>query len=268
MRLQRSILGLVFCLSIVGCPPPEANEYLKAKDAASLGHHRTALSGFDRVLKRAPESDYALKAAREGARIAVLELKDYKRAVTYHKFLVLHANDPHERVSSQKQLASIYFDQLQNYDQAILELNKLVTESETDVEIARYKLDIARANYYQNNFFQSQSELDDLLKRNVDDNERFAALVLKSNIYMAQKKYTDAIEIFKKLIPAYPEKSLLENIYQTIAVCYEESGNFTEAIKMLEIAKDKNSQPEYTELRIKRLKERQKNQPGARGLRK
>jgi tetratricopeptide (TPR) repeat protein len=85
---------------------------------------------------------------------------------------------------------------------------------------------------------------------------------------MAQKKYPDAIEIFKKLITTYPEKSLQENIYQTIAVCYEENGNFTEAIKMLEIAKNKNSQPEYTELRIKRLKERQKNQPGARGLRK
>ncbi|RYZ88880.1 MAG: tetratricopeptide repeat protein, partial [Proteobacteria bacterium] len=124
------------------------------------------------------------------------------------------------------------------------------------------------ANYYLNNFFQAQSELDDVLKMNVDTNDLFAAQVLKSNIYIAQKEYVKAIEILKKMIADQPEKSAQENIYQTLAVCYEESGNFLEAVKMLEIAKVRSEQPDYIELRIKRLRDRQKNQPGARGLRK
>jgi lipopolysaccharide biosynthesis regulator YciM len=266
MRRWALILGLLFGLS--ACSPPEAKDYSQAKEESNQGHFPAALNGFDRVIKRSPQSDYALRAAREGARIAMLEVKEYRRAADYYQFLVLHSKDPKERVSAQKQLAAIYFDQLQNYERAILEYNKLVTESESDVEIATYKLDIARANYYLNNFFQAQSELDDVLKRNVGDNERFSAQVLKSNIYIAQKEYPKAIEILKKVIAIYPQKSLAENVYQTLAVCYEESGNFADAIKMLEVAKENHSQPDYVELRIKRLKERQKNQPGARGLRK
>ncbi|WP_413289490.1 tetratricopeptide repeat protein [Bdellovibrio sp. HCB337] len=266
MLKQALIVGLTLGLS--ACSPPEAKDYKAAQEEMAQGHHRIALSNLDRVLKRAPDSEYAVKAARDGARISSLETKDYKKAASYYQFLVLHSPDATERLNSQKQLAAIYFDQLQNYDQAIIELNKLIRDTESDVDIARYKLDIARSNYYLNNFFQAHSELDDLLKLKVDDSERFSAWVLKSNIHIALKEYAKAIEILKKVTTTFPQKSLQENVYQTLAVCYEETDNFTEAINTLESVKDKYAQPEYIDIRIKRLKERQKNRPGARGLRK
>jgi tetratricopeptide (TPR) repeat protein len=266
MWKQALIVGLILGLS--ACSPPEAKEYKLAQEEIAQGHFHIAVSSIEKVLKRAPESEYALKAARDGTRIATLETKDYKKAAAFFQFLVLHSTDAAERVSSQKQLAAIYFDQLQNYEQAIVEFNKLIRDTESDQEIAKYKLDIARSNYYLNNFFQAHSELDDLLKRNVGDNEKFAAWVLKSNIHIALKEYPKAIEILKKVTMTFPEKSLQENVYQTLAVCYEEGDNFAEAIKTLELVKDKYAKPEYIEIRINRLKERQKNRPGARGLRK
>ncbi|MGZ6438454.1 MAG: tetratricopeptide repeat protein [Pseudobdellovibrionaceae bacterium] len=266
MRRRALIVGIT--LGLCSCSPPEAKDYKAAQLEMAQSHYRIALSSLDKVMKRAPESDYAVKAARDGARIASLEIKDYKRALEYYKFLVLHSKDSDERVNAQKQLASIYFDQLQNYDKAIIELNKLIRDTESDVDIARNKLDIARANYYQNNLFQAQSELDDLLKLHIDDNERFSAWVLKGNIHIALKEYSKAIEVLKKVTSTYPQKSLKENVFQTLAVCYEDNDNFSEAIKTLESVKDKYSQPEYIEIRIKRLRERQKNRPGARGLRK
>jgi len=266
MRKQVWMIG--FTIGLIACSPPEAKDYKTAQDEISKGLNLQALSSLDRVLKRAPDGEYAIKAAREGARIASLETKDYKKAADYYQFLVLHSELPEERISAQKQLAALYFDQLQEYDRAILELSKLVRSTKSEAEIAKYKLDIARANYYQNNFFQAHSELDDLLKLNIEDEERFAAWVLKSNIHIALKEYVKAIEILKKVTTTYPQKSLQENVFQTMAVCYEESDNFAEAIKTLESVKDKYPQPEYIEIRIKRLKERQKNRPGARGLRK
>lgn len=266
MRKQALIVGIT--LGLYACTPPEAKDYKEAQEEISQGHHRIGLSSLDRVMKRAPGSEYAIKAARDGARIASLEIKDHKRALQYYQFLVLHSKDSGERMSAQKQLASIYFDQLQNYDQAIIELNKLIRDTDSDTDIAKNKLDIARANYYQNNLFQAQSELDDLLKLNIEDNERFSAWVLKGNIHIALKEYGKAIEILKKVTSLYPHKSLQENVYQTLAVCYEEIDNFVEAIKILESVREKSAKPEYLEIRIKRLKDRQKNRPGARGLRK
>jgi tetratricopeptide (TPR) repeat protein len=258
--------GLLWALC--ACSPPEAKEYKAGLSQAEQGHHKEALLHFDRVLKRAPDSDYALKAARDGARVSSLEVKDYKKAIEYYRFLVLNSKDIKERVSAQKQVAGLYFDQLQNYDKAILEYNKLIQDSESDADKAHYKLDVARANYYQSNFFQAQSEIEQLLKLKVEDEEKFSASVLQSNIYIAQKEYPKAIDLLKKVIATYPERSRQENVSQTLAVCYEETGNFLEAIKTLEIVKEYHPQPDYVDLRIKRLKERHKNQPGAKGLRK
>lgn len=255
-------------LLICACSPPEAKDYKEARKQASLSHPKEALESFDRVMKRNPEGTYAIRAAREGARISTLELKDYKRAVNYYQFLVLHSEDAKERLNSQRQIATLYFDQLQDYDKANIEFNKLIAETESDQDIARYKLDISRANYYQGNFFQAHSEIDDVLKLKVDDDIRFSALVLKSNIHIAQKEYSKAIDILKKLMATYPQKAVQENVPQTLAVCYEESGNFAEAIKILESVKATHPRPDYIEIRIKRLKERQRNQPGAKGLRK
>jgi len=265
-RRAALIVGLTYCLG--ACSPPEARDYQLAQQEVSLGHFTAALESFDRVIKRAPTSETAIKAARDGARVATLETKEYKRAAAYHQFVVLHSPDPAERMNSQKQLAGLYFDQLQNYEKAIVELNKLVQGNEPEMEIAHYKLDIARSHYYLNNFFQAHSELDELLKMNIPDSERFSAWVLKSNIHIALKEYPKAIEILKKVTTLYPEKSLQENVFQTLAVCLEENDNFNEAIKTLESVKNKYPQPEYIEIRIKRLRDRQKNRPGARGLRK
>jgi tetratricopeptide (TPR) repeat protein len=258
----------VLLVALCACSPPEAKDYKSAQSSAEQRQFGHALLLYDHVLKRAPDSEYALKSARDGARIASLELKDYKKAITYLQFLVLNSKDPKERVSAQKQLAAMYFDQLQNYDKAILEYNRLIDSSDSETERAAYKLDIARANYYQNNFFQAQSELDQLLKMRVEDEDRFSAIVLQSNIFIAQKECGKAIELLKKVIGLYPQKAMQENVSQTLAVCYEETGSFAEAIKILETIKPHHPQPDYVELRIKRLRERQKNQPGAKGLRK
>ena len=129
-------------------------------------------------------------------------------------------------------------------------------------------MSVARAQYYMNNFFQAESEIDSLLRLKSDDNIRFSALMLKGNILVAKKEFTKAIDIFKGLIDKYPQRSIQENVGLTLAVCYEENDNFKEAIKVLEDYRGKYNPPEYIELRIKRLQERLRNAPGAKGFRK
>ncbi len=77
-----------------------------------------------------------------------------------------------------------------------------------------------------------------------------------------------AADIFKTLIQKFPEKSIQENVALMLAVCYEENMDFKSAIAILEEHRNKYSPPEYIELRIKRLQERLKNAPGAKGYRK
>lgn len=260
------IISLVLVLS--ACSSQEEADFKLAQKEMAQGHHRIALSYLEKVIKRNNRSKYPLEAAREAARISFFEIKDFNKAVQYHHFIVLNSPDEKERLESQKQIAAIYFNNLQNYPAAIIEYSKLQQMPHSDLEAAQYKMNVARAQYYQNNFFQAESEIDSLLKLKSDDSTRFSALMLKGNILVAKKEFPQAIEIFKGLIKSFPDKSNQENVPLILAVCYEENFDFKSAISILEEHKTKYSPPEYIELRIKRLQERMKNAPGAKGFRK
>ncbi|KHD87254.1 MAG: hypothetical protein OM95_15410 [Bdellovibrio sp. ArHS] len=261
-------LLIVLVLALTACSSQEEADYKQAQKEIAQEHYRIGLSYLDRVIKRNAPTKYPLEAAREAARISFFEIKDFNKAIDYHHFIVLHSTDEKERLESQKQIAAIYFNNLQNYQQAIIEYSKLQQMPHTDLEAAQYKMNIARAQYYQNNFFQAESEIDSLLKLKGDENTRFSALMLKGNILVARKDFIKAAEIFKELILKYPEKAIQENVALTLAVCYEENLDFKSAIAVLEAHKEKYNPPEYIELRIKRMQERMKNAPGAKGFRK
>ncbi|MEN0058796.1 MAG: tetratricopeptide repeat protein [Bdellovibrio sp.] len=265
--MRRIFLVSLICF-VTACSSQEEADYKQAQKEIAQEHYRIALSHLDRVIKRNASSRYPLEAAREAARISFFEIKDFNKAIQYYHFLVLNSPKEKERLESQKQIASIYFNNLQNYQQSIIEYSKLQQMPHTDFEASQYKMNIARAQYYLNNFFQAESEIDSLLKLKSDDNTYFSALMLKGNILVAKKDFIKAAEIFKNLIQKYPEKSVQENVALILAVCYEENFDFKSAIAVLEEHRDKYNPPEYIELRIKRLQERMKNAPGAKGFRK
>lgn len=260
---------LVICaLLLSSCSSQEGADYKQAQKSIAQGHHRIALGYLDRVIKRNAPTKYPLEAAREAARISFFEIKDFNKAIHYHHFIVLNSPDEKERLESQKQIAAIYFNNLQNYQQSIIEYSKLQQMPHTDYEASQYKLNLARAQYYLNNFFEAEAEIDSLLKLRSDESIRFAALMLKGNILVARKDFVKAAEIFKGLIEKYPEKSVQENVALVLAVCYEENADYRSAIAVLEAHRSKYKPPEYIELRIKRVQERMRNAPGAKGFRK
>lgn len=269
-RFKPAVLaaGFFSIFLLVACSPPESRELDQAMSNANKGYNTVALSGFDRVIKRAPESPSALTAAREGARIAVFELKDYKKAVVYLRHIILSSVDAAEREQAQKQLASILFEHLQDYAKAIVEYSRLLAMNPPSAERVKDQLIIARANFYQGNFGQAESEVDDLLKGRIEANSKFEAMTLKGNILVAKKRFSDAAEIYKALLKEFPERSKQENVGLQLTVCYEENQDFQKAIATLETLRGNYSPPEYIELRIKRLQERARNQPGAKGYRK
>ena len=87
-------------------------------------------------------------------------------------------------------------------------------------------------------------------------------------ILMTTKKIDEAIKLFKKLLEENPRKAEKENVGINLSLAYEEKKDFSQAMKILEKMKDTYPTKEFIELKINRLKQRAKNQPGARGLRK
>jgi lipopolysaccharide biosynthesis regulator YciM len=255
-------------LALAGCVPGGQREYETAQAEAASGQFKSAVGHYDKILIRFSGEEVSLRAAREAARISFYDTKDFKKAVGFFKYIVLYSNDASERDSAQKQIADIYFTQLNDYPKAVIEINKVLTITSNPTERAKYKINLAKAYYYQNNFAQAENEVDEFLRATKDEKLRFDLTMLKGNIALAKKDLTKATEIYKEVMRVFPDRAQRENVALTLAVCYEELKDFKNAMATLEILKKTHPVPEYIDVRIKRLLERQKNAPGAKGMRK
>lgn len=257
-------LACSLCL-FSGCTSAEQKEMNKAKSEIKNGHYRIALSHLEKVITRTPASDLGLEATREAAKLSYYDIKDFHKSAQFYQRIVLHSKDAEERLNAQKQIVAIYFDHLTDYQKAVIEINKLLVMLTEPKEKTEYKMKLARAYYYQNNFTQAENEADEFLATNPPSDLRFDMVFLKGNISLAKKDLPAAATIFTKLLEEFPERAVKENVGLTLSVCYEEMKDFKSAIETLERLKSTHPMPEYIDIRIKRLQDRLKNQPGARG---
>lgn len=233
----------------------------RAKDSEEQGFYRIATSFYEKVKKRDPESEKALEGARQAARLSLYELKDYERSIDNLKHLVLYSKEPSERKSAQKQIAVIYFDNLVDYDKAIVEYNRLLQMQNTSFEEADFKIAIARAYYHQGQFFQAMSEATEVLRGSISSDQRFEMLLLAANIKLALKDYKGAAFQYTEIFEEYPERSKKEDIHLSLILTLEEQGEFKKAIDTLESMREWYPQKEYIDLRINKLEQRLKNAP-------
>lgn len=251
-----------------GCYEPGEREMGKAKRAEKMGQFADSVGFYKKAMLRAENPIVAIEAAREAARINFFETKNFAEAAEYYKFLVVNSRSNEERQAAQKQIATIFFDHLTDYQKAVVEINKLMNMSIGPDSRRAFQIKLARAYYYLNNFIQAESEVEEILKNHPTESEKFEMMVLKGNIFLAQKDLAKASQIFKQLVELNPEKATKDNVALTLAVAYEEMKDYKSAIEILTAMKAYHPMPEYLEIRIKRLAERKKNQPGARGMRK
>ena len=263
----RFFLALSLVL-IAGCTPSADDQLESAKELARKGQAREAIESLEKIMLRTPDSRAGVEAAAEAGRISFYDLQEFEKALKYYKHVVLYSQSPDARVLAQKQIVLLQFDHLANYPESVVEINRLLSMP-IELELRKeLKMKAARSYFYQNNLPQAENEADEFIRAPHPEDSKFEMKILKGNILVGQKKIPQAIELFQQLMKESPELSMKNNVGVTLSVCYEELKDFKSAISTLEQIRDKHPVPEYIDVRVSRLKERLKNQPGARGMRK
>ncbi len=263
------ILACFACIFTTGCSLSSGKIYYsRGERALQEKNYPEALANFERIVKLGEKSGLGIAAAQEGSKVALVQLKDYGRAAALLSYLVLNASSEEQIVSAQKQLVDVYFNKTGDYTRAIEELNRVLNYPLPPEDKIQMLLSLARSYFYLNDFSQSLVELERVLKLNPPKQKAFEARSLRANILLAQKRVVDAIEAIKALMKDFPEEAKAENTALNLAVAYEEKGDIAAAVATLKELRPSYSVPEFIDMKIQRLEERQAQLPGARGLRK
>jgi len=237
-------------------------DFSLAEGAAESQDYKTAVKYYKRVLLKAPDSELALNAADKASQLALLKTQDYLQAIEFFKYIVLHSKDEKQRHQAQEKVAFIYLERLNLFEKAIEEYSRLVALPILATQKVEYRHKIARAFYYLNKFDQALLEITDILDEQINEDQRFALSLFKANVLLTQKKTYEAIEELNKLHTSFPSRSKEEKIRFMMAVAYEDQNEFDKALEILNEIKLEYDDPDFIEIKIKRLTERMANQPG------
>jgi tetratricopeptide (TPR) repeat protein len=246
----------------------ESLEYKRGSRALAKQEYAQAINHFQKVIQRNPESDLAITSAREAARVSLFELKDFSKAEEFYSYLVKYSRDEKERRDSQKAIANIYFEKINDYSKAIGEFNKLLILRGSREEQVDLHFKIARSHFYLNQFADALHEADAALKLNENPDIEFELRAFQANIDFNTRHLDSAIRNYESLMKEFPAKAKEEGIAMNLVVCFEEQDAFDKAIGLLEQIRPNHKDPEFIDLKIKRLKDRRANLPGSKGLRK
>lgn len=272
LKLQRLLLGAsapLIAVYLGACTPSaQKMEIEQGQAAVKTKNYKAAIEHFEKVIQKDSKAELALVAAQRIAEISEMNTHDYQKALSTYKFIIINSSLDYERVEAQKKMANIYFNQLADYKQAIVEYSRLLQLPHSPKESWIYRMNLARAYYYQANIFQALVEIDTILKESRDENLSFDGMLLKANIFLGAKRLEEAVSVVKEIISKYPEKSKLETVPLMLAICYEEQSNFSEAISTLQELRPDYPNKAFIDKRIKALRERKSLLPGAHGLKK
>jgi tetratricopeptide (TPR) repeat protein len=253
---------------LVGCRARlHEQEFRQAERAYSKGDLTTAVESYKRTIALGPRTNESLKAARALGRIFVNDLKNYSGALEFFRRVIAETDQASERVSAQKEVITILLNHLNDYPQSVIEIQRLLPWLTDSNEQALFRLKLARAFYQLKDFFQVEKELS--LAIGLTENEviSFELNLLLANNFLAQKKAKEAIKLLQNLESRNPDEFNRQNLGLVLAAALEENHQVAEAIEALKKTRDLHRFPEFIDLRIKRLEEKRKLVPGARGFR-
>jgi len=113
---------------------------------------------------------------------------------------------------------------------------------------------------------QAEIEIEDLLNReDLTPTERFKISMLKIRILTANKKEDKVEKLLVNLLKTYPNLSMKWRVRSQLAMLYEDKEDYSKALDQLNKMQDEEGEDDLLSIRIEQLKERSKQQPGARG---
>ncbi len=206
------------------------------------------------------------KTNLEIAKTLQYQIQDYNKAILVYRELILKSEDSLIRLQSQKAVSEIYFDNIQDYEAALKELQILEPLIEKSEAAEETKLKIAQSYKYLNQFKNSLEYIEASLKKNLKNPEAF--LKLKAQVYNSLKKYDEALALYEEISKKYPLYFKKESLIVALSLVFEEKKDYKSAIEYLTKNKSQIEDQVFLELRLKRLFEKQKNMPFNHGIRK
>lgn len=233
--LPRVTLSLYFLFLLIGCTEGRQQRLIaQAEDKIAKAQYAEAVELLKKAVALNPESRSAAKALYKLGFTQESYLKDLEGALfNFNEFIRL-SKDSVSIYEVQKRIAGIYFDQVQDYEKAIVTYKKLLTLNPNSLEADLFQMRVALSFYQQNKFDQAREEFQVLLSKYPKSQYLGRARYEVGNSYYMEGKYEIAIEALKQVLRLHHQSDFAVESQFLMGQCLEHLDRLKEALQTYE----------------------------------
>lgn len=186
-----------------------------------------------------------------------MNYSDFTNAIKYFSQLLLSKNSRDKlKFQAQSYIAEIYENNLNNYDQAIIEYQRLINNFESRISPDEGQYKIATCYYKKGDYRQAIVEYEILT-------ERFSASpLIEESIYQIVASYfilgdcPKAVNKYNSFKEEFPQSQFMTEIQFEIGSCYEEDGDLKKSLEIFKELKGSYSNQKLLEMKISSVEKR------------
>ncbi len=257
-KRRRLTGGLLLLAALLAACNSNSRQLLDRAEANwRKGRYHEAIQDNEALYRLEQRGRYAARALLNLGNIYYLNLRQLKQAIEFYNKLTQEFPDRAEALEAHRKLAGIYASpDFLDLDQAIVEYDKILAaenlEDRADILFQR-----ADAYFKKGDYYRALRELRSLEDSGIRGHQADQISLKIGNIYQIQKKFTDAVEPFRKVLTATCQecrRSAILNLAET----YENLFEFDRAIETIGKLDKTPESEQYIQREIARLNEKRK----------
>lgn len=255
--LQKILLAkLILLVFLVSSACQRQNPLAEGDAHLTQKRYQQAIDFYRDFYVKNPYAKQAPRALWRIGEINRLNLKDFKKATDAYRVLTKRLPQTKEAHEAQLLLGDLFARHFQNYEQAIVEHQKVVQGKDFDDASKRQAtLKTGNAYYAMGNLKQARIEYKKLLKESEGSFEAKQALLQLAHSFDAEGFCKEAIVHYQKVgeLSGKADRRLAAQGRFGEAACLEEQGEYEKALKLFEAILEDYPSRRIVEIRMERL---------------
>ena len=231
--------------------------YKTGQDLWSKGETEKSLSNFLNIIEKYPASDLHDDALFKAGELYYLSYSDFSNAIkTFRQLLLIRNARVKLKFQAQNYIAEIYENSLNDYDQAIIEYQRLINNFENWISPGEGQFKIAKCYFKKSDYKQAIVEYEILVERFPVSPfvEEAIYQIATSNFILGE--CSKAVKNYDRFEEKFPDSRFMPEIKFEIGSCYEEEGNLLESLTMFRELKGNYSNKKLLEMKINAIEKR------------
>ncbi|MBI4666856.1 MAG: tetratricopeptide repeat protein [Nitrospinae bacterium] len=229
-HLLRPVALVLTLFALAGCSDRVQELFDDSEKLWLEGRHSEAVSKLRVIVEEYPDSSFTSHSLYKLGEIHYLDLNEPEKAIQFFARAAEREKSGDLALKAHNYMGEIYEQALRNYDLAVMQYKRILTEFKGQVNEEEYLSHIATAYFKKGDYNQAIAEYQAVIAKAPRSEFALDASYQIANSKFIMGEAKTALDLFRKILLENPKSRYEYDVRLGIAICYEEMDQLQKAL--------------------------------------